>query len=216
MPWQDWHAAGHHHGADRRLSAGFRISTQTARPRHTPARPEKAAKEKNLRGGPETRVPDWVTSPASRSLALAAQERQGQTLYSVVGIWGSGFRPFHEFRDNSKNRQHQTDIRRPDPSNRQCGNPLRGPRNKQDQRDMKRCEDGHRAPEPPMPSQFPLYSNDETQHSDANQCWQRKIKPSRMIEEPDDRHACSHPGQHTPPGQAYFFGCFYVALYVVD
>jgi hypothetical protein len=68
----------------------------------------------------------------------------------------SGFGPFHELPDNSKNCKHQDQIPRVDSGNRDCRNPFRGPGNKQNQRNMKHREDRHGDPKPRMMTQFSL------------------------------------------------------------
>jgi hypothetical protein len=66
----------------------------------------------------------------------------------------SRFSAFHESSDDSDHREHHGHVRRADGSNRQRGNPLGGPGDKQNQWDMKGREDRHGAQNHPCRVRF--------------------------------------------------------------
>jgi hypothetical protein len=160
--------------------------------------------------GFQTRDWDWGPVPSvtafSRSLpnvvpCVDCSSETGDSFRSTEGAAHQKRLPGRrEPPDNGKNREHCVQIRNADRDNHNGGDPLGVPGDIQNQQDMKSPQDAHGDPKPYMPSQSPLYCDSDTNHPNAIQYWPRKIRSSKVIEQPKDRDGPNNQAQHAPPG----------------
>ncbi len=152
-----------------------------------------AAKGKNSHPDHSPTLTRWQIAGDSRP------EARRQALSSVTGWRGSGFRPLHESLDNGKNREHHDQIRRVNGGNQECGNPLGGPGNKQNQRDVKSRKDSHGAPKPSMSPQFPSHCDGNGDHRNREESRTRQVKSPEIYKQEAQYESADYDAQDPPP-----------------
>lgn len=123
-----------------------------------------------------------------------------------------GFGPSTNFPHNRNNREHGVQIRGADRDNHDGRDPLGGPRNKQNQREMKCREEGHGDPKPHMPPQFPSHRNGKGNHRNRHKSRSCKIKSPEIHKQEPQKNSSENDAQTPPPGRCIFLSSTVMTL----
>jgi len=108
--------------------------------------------------------------------------------------------PIDESLDDWQDGKHRDKIDCVYASNCNRWNPLSGPGDKYDQRDMKRREDGHRDPKPRKSRSRSLQDDDETKYEKAIPRRQVEIKSAEIIKKPGTKSRRDNATDYRPAG----------------